>query len=70
MNELENLALDLRALAAAEVDREYVLAVREYLNGETDEEPDPALFGICLEEAQALVLEVLAVETSEARAAA
>lgn len=63
--DLTALALDLRALAAAEVEAAYILEVRAYLNGETDEEPDAQLFGICHEEAQALVLEVLAIEVPE-----
>jgi hypothetical protein len=69
-NELTELALDLRALATAEIDREYVLAVRDFLSGETEEVPEPSLYGLSDEEAQAIVLEVLLVESDEERAAA
>lgn len=57
---------DLRALAAAEIEAAYILAVRAYVTGEADEEPDHTLYGLSLEEAQPLVLEVLAIEIPEA----
>lgn len=71
VNELQELSLDLRALADAEIDREYVLAVRGFLAGDGDGEvPDPSLYGLSEEEAQAIVLSVLAVEIPETAARA
>lgn len=61
-NELTELALDLRALAAAEIEREFVLSVRTWLQDGEGDPPDGSLFGLSLEEVQALVLEVLAIE--------
>jgi len=62
MMELTDHALDMRALATAEIERQYVLDVREFLSSDDGEIPDPSLYGLSQEEAQALVLEVLAVE--------
>lgn len=56
---------ELRALAAAEIEREYILAVRAYLQGDgLGEPPDHSLFGLSLDEAQPLILAVLATETA------
>lgn len=70
VNELQELSLDLRALAAAEIDREYVLAVRAFLSGETEEIPEPSLYGLSQEEAQAIALQCLAVSVPEVAARA
>lgn len=69
VNELQELALDLRALATAEIEREFVLDVRAFVETGDGEIPDHTLYGLSDEEAQALVLEVLAIEVPLSKAA-
>lgn len=56
---------EMRALAAAEIEREYILAVRAYLQADgLGEPPDHSLYGLSLDEAQPLILAVLTAETA------
>ena len=67
--EMTELALDLRAIADAELDAMFVLAVRDFLEGVVEEIPDPRLYGMTEEEGAKLAAEaariVLADEAAE-----
>lgn len=61
--EMTEQARDLVALAGAECEAAWIVAVREYLCGDGgDDPPEPSLYGLSQEEAQALSLQVILLE--------
>jgi hypothetical protein len=62
---LNQAGVDLRVLAAAQIEAEFACSVREWLEGATDELPEPSLFGLSDEEGAKLAAETARVLFSQ-----
>jgi hypothetical protein len=62
---LNQVGVDLRALAAAQIEAEFACSVREWLEGRSDELPEPSLFGLSDEEGAQLAADTARVLFSQ-----